>query len=356
MERRQRIMVIGVIALLVFGLFTRIGPWFLDPILSGDKELAKYRKQYKQISARVDAQDKLRTRYRDLAKRSFSLDPTEAGIELNAQLQGVAESAKLDRPAINKALPRNFKDKRTGARVTVVKVRVSGQGSVQDVVNFMGEFYRLPYLVQIRQVSLTPSWAKKGMTMKLEVDVETLVLQTNPLMGSGPVETADLNPQTRPKAERLARKAVKAYDLIGTKNIFMPIVPPVAKKVDPKKPSRGTPKGQTPRAKKGAGNVVIVGVTRYPWRDMSTGKEYLIQEVLTRDNRKEDLLFRAGEQLGVGELVYVDSTGAVVRTTKQELYFYPLGKSLEEYERLDPTLHPEKYYAVKQQEQSGAQR
>ncbi len=344
-------MSIMVVGLLLFGLTTQIGPWLLNPILSTGKDYDEKMEEYKELSARVARKDDLRKRYRALAGKTLSTDPVETGKELRKLLQKAATQSLGTKYTIDRAIQRKRHDKRTGMRYIAVTIPVSGDGPVKSVVNFLGAFYQLPYMVQVRSLTLMPNLNKKGgLTVKFRADVEALVLESNPLMGKDPVKTADLtlDPKTAPKVKRLKEETLAGYAGIWNTNIFLPQVA----KAPPKPPTGGRkPTVRPKKVDKTRGEVFVVLVTRYPWYDPRTGDRVLIQEVLTRnDKNKEERLYRIGEKLDQGTLFYVDSTGAVVRTDKQEYYYYPAGKPLDQSERLDPQMHPDQYRAVQQLE------
>ncbi|MBN1344495.1 MAG: hypothetical protein JXQ73_17530 [Phycisphaerae bacterium] len=346
MEKRQKILIAAVAVLGVVGVATKGRTWFFARMDKLDNDLRKAKDDYKKYSAKVDMKGQLEERYRTLASKTFAEGNTvddrveDAGKNLKALLLEVAQKSKIGRPTINKALDQTT-GRRSGARLSVVKVNVSGQGAAKDIITFLGEFYKLPYLVRIRQLSLTPHYTRTGEAqLKMGADIEALVLPDGPA-----ARVAKIDEKPRPEANRLERKSIEAYAMIWEKNPFQPIVPPPP---DPKKPDgkmdRPTRRGAKPR-----GEILVVGVTRYPWQDPKTGQEYLVQEVLTRNTAdKAKQLHRVGDSLGEGSVVYVDSYGAVVRKPNKEYYFYPLGKALKDGERLDPQSHPEQYRAVQQ--------
>jgi len=347
MEKRQKILALVVIGLIAFGVITRVGPWFIYPITSAGEDLEKCNKKYEDLSARVNEKDMLRQQYRALGKRTLGLNAEQVAKELRPILEPLAKSCRFIKPTVEVSPPRTYKDPRTKAKITVVSGKVKATGTASSVVNFLDKFYRLPYLIQIRNLVLLGNLDKKGaVTLKVEIDVETLVLQRNSLAGKTRIETANLDPSKAGQSKRLARDNVGAYSLVSSKNIFGP-----AKKTDPK-PSgtRITKKDRGPAKSKGGDPLVrVVLVTRYPWYDPTTGREYPIQEVLTRhEKRGEERLIRIDEALDIGTLVYVDSTGAVARTSDRKHYFYPVGMTLKDRQLLDPELHPDQYWAVQQ--------
>ena len=348
MEKRQQILGLVVIALIAFVVIVRVGPWFIHPITSAGEDLEKCNKKYEDLSALVNEKSMLQQRYRALGKRTLGLDAEQVAKELRPILEPLAKSCRFIKPTVEVSPPRTYKDPRTKARITVVSGKVKAMGTAGSVVNFLDKFYRLPYLIQIRNLVLLGNLDKKGaVTLKVEIDVETLVLQRNSLVGKTRIETANLDPSKAGQSKRLARDNVGAYALVSSKDIFGP-----GKTTTPKASGRGPiakrDRGQ-PQPKGGDPLVRVVLVTRYPWYDPTTGREFPIQEVLTRhEKRGEERLIRIDEALDIGTLVYVDSTGAVARTSDRKHYFYPVGMTLKDRQLLDPELHPDQYWAVQQ--------
>jgi hypothetical protein len=350
MEKRQRIMIGAVAVLALVGVATKGRTWFFAGLDKANRDYKKAQDQYKEYKATVAQKKELEKRYRSLAAKTFAKGETvderveEAGKDLKALLLDVAQKSKISKPNINKVLDQKTGRKRSGARLHVVKVNVSGQGPAKSIITFLGEFYKLPYLVRIRSLSLTQQYARKGEPqLKLQVDVEALVLPDGP-KGGEPVKIADINEKPRPEANRLKRKSVEGYAMVWKTNIFDPQIP----QREPSKPPP-TPGKRNIRTRKPRGEILVVGVTRYPWRDTKTGQDYYVQEVLTRNTAdKAKRVCRVGEKLGEGDVVYVDSYGAVVRKPNKEYFFYALGKALKDGERLDPQLHPDQYRAVQQ--------
>lgn len=352
MERRQKILMI-ILGCAALGVATvQFGPGLIAPFTKADRDLKAAKKELDRLTAVVSKKTELQEAYRALAIKTISLNPEQAAKDLHAIIQGVAESSKIHRPTINKAIIRPSKDPVTKALTTVVTVVVTGEGKVQDVVAFLDAFYRLPYMIYITELKLTPQPSRVGMTttMKFEAKVETFVLQPSPMVGKRPVETANLDPKTRPKAERLAGKYLSSYSTIWSKNIFSPPPPPLASSpTPPPTPIPPRPGPVQPHRDTGRGATILVGVARYPWYDGNQAEATIIQEAITRNERtNEKRVIRVGEALDVGSLILVDASGAVVRTANREVYFYPLGKPLTESTRLDPSTQPDLYRTVQE--------
>lgn len=349
MEKRQRILMIAVGAMLAAVLVSRIVPWVIKPFTENEKKMKKAKEDLAEYRGIVAMEKDLRDEYRDMARKTFANDPdlkeraTEAGKQLHAILSKVASKCKLDRLTVNRALDRTQK-----GGVTITKVTVGGQGPLSEVVRLLQEIYQLPYLIRVRNISLTPTMDKKKQIMKVKVDVESLVLPPHDLVGEEPLVVASSETATRPATDRLQLEDKTLYAKIAQKDIFMP-QRPVVKKDD--KQARPTRRGAPPRRGKNTGEQVLVTLAnRFPWTDPSSGQQYLIQEACTRDTRtQEKLLFRVGDEFHKqGTLIYVDTRGAVVRRGNDWVLF-PIGKSLKDSEQVTPETHPYLYHAVQQQ-------
>jgi hypothetical protein len=358
MEKRQRILIIIIGALVVFGMISKGKPWLIDPLTKIDRDIAEAKAKLDEKCLNIERKDDLRDRYLKLAKKTLSTDAEQAGKELRAILAELAKSVGLPKAQIDPPIPRrNIRDRLHGGRIAVVRSGVKGPGTVKQWVDFLEAFYKLPYAVQIAQITFSQHMinrkGKISVTLNGDVDVEAIVLPASDFVPQAMVKTADLSPKGRKvAASRLERDAASLRN-IYKKDIFTPVLalkpPPTTKPTD----NRVANKSTQSRFKKRKGTTLVVGVTRWPWTDPKSRKEHLIQEVMTRnDLTKEKLIVRIGERLDDitdAKLVYVDSTGAVARTSDQKLWFYPLGKPLKEHVAFnDPEIAPEAWWAVQQ--------
>ncbi len=349
MERRQRILMVAVGMMVAAVLASRIVPWVIKPFAEHEKKMKKAKEDLAEYKAIVEMKSLLRENYRDMARKTFADDPelkeraTEAGKQLHAIMSRVANKCKLDRLTVNRALDRTKK-----GGVTITNVSVTGQGPLAEVVRLLEEIYKLPYLIRVRSIALTPTMSKKDQIMKVKVDVESLVLPPHDLVGDEPLEVASAETTTRPATDRLQLEDKTLYRKIAQKDIFSPQVR--VAKTDDKRPTNRNTRRSTPKGKDTRGNVLVTIANRFPWTDPSSGQQYLIQEACTRDTRtKEKLLFRVGDKFhNQGILIYVDSRGAVVREGNGWVLF-PVGKTLKDSEPLTPETHPYLYHAVQQQ-------
>lgn len=354
MEKRRRILIIIVGVLLLFGLIVKGKPWLIDPLTKIDREIAEAKERLEEKALNVEAKHELRDRYLKLARRTLSLNKEEAGKELRAILARLTKSVGLDKCQIDPPSERkNLKDPTYGGTIVVVRSGVKGPGTVKQWVDFLEAFYKLPYAMQISQIAFTQNMIdRKGditVMLTADIDVEAIVLPGSEFVPVAMVKTADLSPtSTRPASDRLKRDPA-AHRMVWQKDIFTPTVAkaPVATRPAP---TAVVKKGRFEPKKKQIGTTVLVGVTRWPWVDPKTGKEYLIQEVMTRNAQlNEKLIIRRGEKLDGEELIYVDSGGAVTQDNRGQLWFYPLGKPLESrVEFTDPKTAPEAWWAVQQ--------
>jgi hypothetical protein len=355
-KRRQMLMIaLGVAAALV--VLVQFGPKIIAPFTAANRQLKAAQKRQAQLTAEVSKKSELQEAYRALAARTLSLNADAAGKELHSVLNDLAQTARIGRPIINKPIERTSRDRVTRSPLTVISVLVQGEGQIGDVVNFLDAFYRLPYMLYITELRLTPAQVKTGQVIKFEAKVETLVLQPNTVVGRRQVTTAPLEPHLRGKADRLAQKNASEYKQVAAKNIFAQQVPVVQAPPQPPPPTPvpanrfATAQPQKPDNRN---KTILVGIARYPWYDGGTGGTTIYQEAITRnDLTNEKRVIRVGESLDVGTLVLVDSSGAVVRTGSREVYLYylyPLGKPLTESTKLDPGTQPDLYKTVQELE------
>ena len=158
-----------------------------------------------------------------------------------------------------------------------------------------------------------------------------------------PIDLANAKPFKRPF---LAALDLTDYDVIEEKNIFKEWLPP---RPDPPKPA--------PTVATGPDKPVVRTAARDPRKDylmlkvVGVGTENGPVTWIMDENNLADppAKKRVGDEMDYqGRVILIHPKGVVVRInetkkgrTETKEYFYPLGKSFEEREPLDPAEHPE---------------
>ncbi len=360
--KRQTILIIAFSSVAGMALLVRLGPALISPFIEGSRMVDNAKKELARLNKEVPQKRReLLTTYRELCGKTLAMDEHKAQANLQELLNELAKATQLGKLQFSNPYRGTVSDKKTKARRTVVRVTVIAECPLRNLVNFLDAFYRLPYLVNIIELHLAPpeGGAPPGSKIKVQALVETLVMQPIPKgieRDDKPITVASLDPNDRPEdSGRLTRRTRPEYDLVCTRDVFaIPAPPPPASKPAPvaaapapkNRFDKVPPKGPDQRAA-----TMLVGVARYPWYDPDLGADVIYQEAITRNKGTEEKrVVRTGEPLDVGNLVFVDAEGAVVRTASRDMFFYPLGKAFTESTRLDPNSHPELYRAVQELE------
>jgi hypothetical protein len=213
-------------------------------------------------------------------------------------------------------------------------------------------FYRLPYLLRMRDLSLRGSGKPEGQTVKVTMNVEALVLPETKFVQE--IVPADPDAAESEGGGRLRGRATLAsFAGIYQKNILAPYKeppkpkpkPPPRQDTKPKTTPQPRPEPPKPRQDPERGNTTVVALLTY--RDEANGE--LVEEVVTRnDRRKNEQRIKIGEELDGLELAMVHWLGAVVEDDASKKYYvYQLGEKLSQRAELTKQSHPEIYQALK---------
>jgi len=284
----------------------------------------------------------------DLAARTLAVSDEAAVTRLDAEIKALLEKHKLQRVSVTPqgAGPLG----RTKLRQ--VRFSVNAQGKLADVVGLLHGFYRLPYLVRIRDLTLSPVGKSKGEQLKVTARIETLVLPSTKIVPNLQVAPPEAAEGDGPG--RLARGATLAsFAGIAKRNPFAPWEPPPP---PPPPPPRKTevvkkpptkPAKQPARQDRGAEKKVVKALLSY-W-DEDAGE--LVEEVVvaqtgsapTPKRRRgspqpaqgDEERIRVGDKLDGLTLVRIHWLGAVAQDKAgKKTYVYPLGMKLSQRQEL----------------------
>jgi hypothetical protein len=287
------------------------------------------------------------TQWADLAARTLATSDEAAVTRLDAVIKTLLEKHKLQRVSVTPqgAGPLG----RTKLRQ--VRFSVNAQGKLADVVDLLYGFYRLPYLVRIRDLTLNPVGKSKGEQLKVTARIETLVLPSTKIVPNLQVASPVAAEGDGPG--RLTRGATLAsFAGIAKRNPFAPWEPPPPpppprKTEVVKRPTPTKPVERPARQDRDADKKVIKALLSY-W-DEDAGE--LVEEVViaqtgsapTPRRRRgsaqpepgEEERIRVGEKLDGLTLVRVHWLGAVAEDKAgKKTYVYPLGMKLSQRQEL----------------------
>jgi len=308
-------------------------------------------------------------RWKDL--KPLSNNPHRAEQRFRQDLSEMLEQHGLRDDFTVRTLPR----RRLRSDFTEIRLAVQARGTLQQLVNFLCDFYRRGYVARIDQINVTaddvlarsgssatwrsrtgrraapgavqtqtltiPTIGPEGPQLAISFSASALVL---PLIG-GIESQPHPDPLAPPPQERgRLPRTPEEYSAIWQKNFFRPYQEPprVATTQPATAPLRvvdtstPAPPPPPPRPRKS-----VVAVSARSGR----------LEVGVRDlDRREQPLewYGINDPIDDGTLVLVNHGGIVVAVEENHggrreyvYYFYKLGSSFEERQRLDPGQHPE---------------
>jgi len=204
MKKREKILAI-LFGVIVLGL---LGNQLFKTALQGPLELRKaavHRKQ-RQIVALEKSLTKARQAAKELAvweSQSLPSDTGQARHLYQEWLTKLINRIGLTGLTTHAADPVNRK-----GFYSMLAFSVRGRGTLEQLVDFLFEFYRADYLHQIQSLDITPN--PQNDQLELSISIEALVLPG-----------ADRKDRlTRRKSDRLASHSVADYQPIVQRNIF----------------------------------------------------------------------------------------------------------------------------------------
>ncbi len=256
-----------------------------------------------------------------------------------------------------------------------VRMSIQARGNLQQIVNFLCDFYGRGYLARLDQVNLTaeettgggartvlsrrrgrrpapqvsertePTVGPEGPRISVTVSATALVLEDARLFGRDlaqrTIDTAEADAEGLPS--RLPRERDE-YAMIWETNIFKPYTPHVTKiepPVDTQPVTKRTDKESVVVAATPRPNKMVVGLGS---KDGQLAAYVRNMDDLTAELEKVAI----NEPIDDGTLVLVVPGGMVVQVADREsagteyrYYFYELGETFEAREELDPDERPD---------------
>jgi len=348
MSKRERILalVVGAIAVAMIG-WKLVDKFVIEPAERLDTRNRVAERKLENLNQVLTQKVRYVSQWQDLALRTLAVSDATVLTRLDSEIKALLKAHKLQRASV----------KPQGAgplgrtKLRQVRFSVTAQGKLEDVVGLLYGFYRLPYLVRIRDLTLNPVGKSKGEQLKFMARIETLVLPSTKIVPDLHVTPADASEGDGPG--RLMRGATLAsFAGIARRNPFAPWEPPpppppprkteVVKKPTPTKPAE-----RPVRQERDADNKVVKALLSY-WDD-EAGE--LVEEVVVaqaggaptprrrRGNpaqeQGEEERIRVGDKLDGLTLVRIHWLGAVAEDEAgKKTYVYPLGMKLSQRQEL----------------------
>lgn len=308
--------------------------------------LAAAEQRRAELRRRVAAESQWPDTWRELAGRTLHTDPDLAQQLFREDVQNLLVTHGLNRTG-RIASGMATTDRKT--ELTEVPVTVTADGTLPQVIGFVRDLYRRPYLVQVSSLIIDagetrPKKAEADPSVKLTVKAATLLVPKLPDVKTEPIgELERIRDQL--DESRLARSS-EAYEEIPGRNIYQwperPKPPPIVQAPDrPEKPREAPRPAPPPNPRPDAAKLRLIGTT-------SLNGELLVY--VRHDDRLSEppAEYRLDDELDLGRIVLIHPTGMVIRVREgngangqQVDYFYALNATFSERERLDPRTHPD---------------
>jgi len=210
LSRRERVLA-GVVAALgavvavwlLFGLFS-------GPLSTRRDELARLTDELGKKQDEVRAAEKARDRLAEWNRQALPSEVARAGSLYQNWLLELAGKAGIRQRKVEPGEARA-----RGDSYTQLPFTVRGQATLDELVQFLFDFYSAGYMHQIRRITIKP--AEKGKELELVILIEALSLPT-----------ADRKDRlSKEEAHRLALASLDDYrKAIGGRNVLAPYKPP----------------------------------------------------------------------------------------------------------------------------------
>jgi len=215
----------GVVGL--FAIYKGVDFLFVAPLKRATEEVARLEAENNVLSGVIRSRVDLARRWRDLAGRTLSFDKPEV---INIFGRDLKEIAKRHGFGASYSPTAGGK---IGGRTNIgaVAYRVVEEGKFTDMLGFIKDLYRTPYLCQITRLSISPIMdrSRPRGEVKFDMIVETPIL---PRVDSKKIpEAAAATTMPADAAERMGPARGKAhfaeeFALLAERNIFRAYVPP----------------------------------------------------------------------------------------------------------------------------------
>ncbi|MCK4343271.1 MAG: hypothetical protein KAY37_16275 [Phycisphaerae bacterium] len=388
MTRREKI-----IALCVGGTLGGLGlVWaarnvVVDPFLEVREQIAVEQTKRVKLKKQESNLERVKKDWAELTARTLAADPEEAQRRFRTNIHELLERHGLvndPKTKDSKVSPGAISLDKNG--FYKVPVNVNTTGTLKQIVGFLCDFYRQPYIARLDKVTIGADKSvisdanspRRSSTNDKRTRSRTSRRSSRrrrtsaPIGPDGPVLTVSITATTLvlPKVSDIKPRPIEelveletgsllhelaAFNEISEKNLFKPYQPPPSpppvavapvktpevKQTEPvKEPSPPVVKVD-PRA--GAGQLYVRMTSLLNGQPVT----YVFDENRLVDPPKQ---FFHDDEIDDGVLLLIHPRGLVVRVTaengRQTDYFYCLGDSFADREELSPELHPEVWLAI----------
>lgn len=228
MNPRERILAIVIGgALAVAALYSAANFLFIKPLTGSDAKIADLAAEEAELDGEIRSREIYAAQWLAFVGQTFAFDPTKTQDRFSADLKEIAKRHGFGNATFASTSGTSVG---AGSGIRTVAQRIGVEGQFAEVIAFLREVYRTPYLCQITRLSLSPLDAKRGRDLvKLEFTIETPVLPQVDVKKIPEVAVAELLPAESPSPLPPFRKHLRddeAYRVLADRNIFLPYEPP----------------------------------------------------------------------------------------------------------------------------------
>jgi hypothetical protein len=349
MNPREKKLLIIVGVLVVLGGGYKIKQAYTAKLQTLDKQITRQESRLEEVQAEKRKANEAVVTWMKFGRETLSTDVNQARIELRDELNEISKRAGL------RNIDASVSEHSSLAGGKLLKGEVTAQGSLDQVLRFLFDVHRQPYMVRCTDLDLDPVQPERGrrnrpgprrgpVLLEMDVDLETPVLPDTKRVKKKRLKTADLEQQRNQREyhdERLMLASAADYGQSITEELFKPYSPPPPPppKPDPK-PKPTDPKPQPrpePPPPPPADRMMTLG-RMLSWPG---GRQAVLEQSGRPDKRVE-----IGEEMYGGTLIYIHPKGAVTLQEDGKRLFHPLGEKLMNNQPLTKETCPEIYHRL----------
>ncbi len=375
MTRREKILGLCVGGTLAGLALVSVMQWVVvEPFRNMQKQIDAERERGHSLRGQLDALADVESQWQNWTRRTFSDDPKVAQRRFREEMHQLLEIHGLSEPKVSPGTFVKYKDGSTG-----VPLNISAAGTLNEVVSFLTDFYRIDWLARLDKVRIT---AKPEVIDDVNNPAKMRRRPTGRRGGTsapgGPVSVGPQGPELtvnisalnlvlprlgekvpHPVMEEVVHlprgtlsREPEEYNAIFASNLFMPHRPkPPTPTPDPthevaERPVVESPRPAPPPPRPDAERKFLKAMGRLN----GTLVAYVVDETDSKDPLKRVHL---DEKMDDGTLILICAgEGVVVRVNdhgRDRDYFYPLGASFRERVELDADLHPKVWEALERE-------
>jgi hypothetical protein len=222
MNPRERMLAIIIGAALgVVVLYNGVNYLFVQPVREADAKVAELQKEQKELDVNIAAREMLARRWLKYVGQTLAFDASDAMDRLGVDLKEIAKRHGFEGAVFQIGTGTSIGAK---SGIKTVAHRIIADGSSADVISFLRDIYRTPYMCQITRMGLSPMESKAGRNMvKLELTVETPVLpqvDKKKIPEVANARTMPVAPENSLPPFREHLEGDEAYEVFNDRNIF----------------------------------------------------------------------------------------------------------------------------------------